>query len=56
MIPEISDTCMFLNSAKEIWEAIEQTYSKAKDVTQIYEVKVKIVGAKCNIPSGYYRF
>jgi len=39
MIPEISDTCMFLNLAKEIWEAVEQTYSKDKDGVQIYEVK-----------------
>ncbi|KAJ1413324.1 hypothetical protein SESBI_19709 [Sesbania bispinosa] len=40
MIPEISDTCMFLNSAKEIWDALEQTYSKAKDAAQVYEVKL----------------
>ncbi|KAJ1401796.1 Retrotransposon gag domain [Sesbania bispinosa] len=46
MIPEISDICMFLKSAKEIWEAVEQTYSKAKDAAQIYEVKVKTMGAK----------
>ena len=46
MVPEISDTCMFLKSAKEIWEAVEQTYSKAKDAAQIYDVKVKIVAAK----------
>jgi len=37
---------MFLNSAKEIWNAMEQTYSKAKDVAQIYDVKVKTVAAK----------
>ena len=46
MVPEISDTCMFLKSAKEIWEAVEQTYSKAKDAAQIYDVKVKTVAAK----------
>ncbi|XP_057417850.1 uncharacterized protein LOC130712041 isoform X2 [Lotus japonicus] len=46
MIPEITDTCMFLNSAKEIWNAMEQTYSKAKDAAQIYDVKVKTVAAK----------
>ncbi|KAJ1440353.1 Serine/threonine-protein kinase, active site [Sesbania bispinosa] len=46
MIPEISDTCMFLNSAKEIWDAVEQTYSKAKDAAQVYEVKVKTLVAK----------
>ncbi|KAJ1432878.1 gag-polypeptide of LTR copia-type [Sesbania bispinosa] len=46
MIPEINDTCMFLKLAKEIWEAVEQTYSKDKDVAQIYKVKVKTMGAK----------
>ncbi|XP_073219751.1 uncharacterized protein [Cicer arietinum] len=46
MVPEISDTCMFLKSAKEIWDAVEQTYSKAKDAAQIYDVKVKTVAAK----------
>ncbi|KAK8317878.1 hypothetical protein V6Z12_A13G138500 [Gossypium hirsutum] len=24
MMPEISDTCMFLNTSKEIWEAVKQ--------------------------------
>lgn len=37
---------MFLKSAKEIWEAVEQTYSKAKDAAQIYDVKVKTVATK----------
>ncbi|KAL2336894.1 hypothetical protein Fmac_011340 [Flemingia macrophylla] len=46
MIPEISDTCMFLNSTKEIWDAVEQTYFKAKDAAQVYEVKVKTLAAK----------
>ncbi|XP_022632117.1 uncharacterized protein LOC111240756 [Vigna radiata var. radiata] len=46
IVPEISDTCMFLTFAKAIWIAIEQTYSKAKDAAQIYEVKVKIMAAK----------
>jgi len=46
MVPEISNTCMFLKSAKEIWGAVEQTYSKAIDVAQIYDVKVKTLGAK----------
>jgi hypothetical protein len=46
MIPEISDTCMFLSTAKEIWDAIEETYSKAKDAAQVYDVKVKTVAAK----------
>ena len=43
--PEISDTCMFLAMAKDIWDAIQQTYSKARDVAQVYEVKVKTIAA-----------
>lgn len=46
MTPEISDTCMFLASAKDIWDALYQTYSKAKDAARVYEVKVKTVAAK----------
>nr|XP_007143937.1 hypothetical protein PHAVU_007G115000g [Phaseolus vulgaris]ESW15931.1 hypothetical protein PHAVU_007G115000g [Phaseolus vulgaris] len=46
MVSEICDTCMFLNSARTIWIAIEQTYSKAKDVAQICDVKVKTMAAK----------
>ena len=32
MVPEISDTVMFLPTAKNIWEAVNLTYSKVKDV------------------------
>ena len=46
MVPEISDTCMFLNTAKDICDAMSQTYSKAKDAAQVYEVKVKTMAAK----------
>ena len=46
MMPEISDTCMFLATAKDIWDAIQQTYSKARDAAQVYEVKVKMIAAK----------
>lgn len=45
MIPEISDTCMFLATAKDDQDEIQQTYSKAKDAAQVYEVK-KIMTAK----------
>ena len=31
MEPMISDTCMFFSTAKEIWEFIRRTYSKARD-------------------------
>ena len=43
---EISDTRMFLATAKDIWDAIQQTYSKARDAAQVYEVKVKTIAAK----------
>ena len=46
MIPKISDTCMFLTTAKDIQDAIQQTYSKARDAAQVYEVKVKTIAAK----------
>ena len=37
---------MFLATAKDIWDALQQTYSKAKDAAQVYEVKVKTMAAK----------
>ena len=37
---------MFLATAKDIWDAIQQTYSKARDAAQVYEVKVKTIAAK----------
>ena len=46
MTPEISNTCMFLATTKDIWDAIQQTYSKARDAAQVYEVKVKTIAAK----------
>ncbi|KAL9419015.1 hypothetical protein AB3S75_036882 [Citrus x aurantiifolia] len=46
MVPEISDTCMFLPTVKEIWEAVEKTYSKVSDAAQIYEIKTKIAATK----------
>ncbi|RVW57796.1 hypothetical protein CK203_117495 [Vitis vinifera] len=39
MDPAISDTYMFLTTAKEIWDSIRQTYSKARDAAQVYEIK-----------------
>ncbi|KAI6704296.1 hypothetical protein NL676_013432 [Syzygium grande] len=42
MDPAISDTCMFLKIAKEIWDSIRRTYSKARDAAQVYEIKIKI--------------
>ncbi|KAL9443926.1 hypothetical protein AB3S75_017159 [Citrus x aurantiifolia] len=46
MVPEISDTCMFLPTTKEMWEAVEKTYSKVGDAAQIYEIKTKIAATK----------
>ncbi|KAI0527064.1 hypothetical protein KFK09_002660 [Dendrobium nobile] len=46
MTPEISDTFMFLSTAKDIWDAARQTYSKARDAAQIFEVKVKVGSTK----------
>ena len=37
---------MFLAMAKDIWDTIQQTNSKARDVAQVYEVKVKMIAAK----------
>lgn len=34
IVPEINDTYMFLPNAREIWEAVKQTYSKVHDATQ----------------------
>lgn len=40
MTPMIIDTCMFLAIVKDVWDTVQQTYSKARDTTQVYEVKV----------------
>ena len=42
MMPEISNICTFLNTAKEIWYAVRQTYSKVRDAAQIFEIKTDI--------------
>ena len=42
----ISDTHMFLTIAKEIWDSICRTYSKACDAAQVYEIKVKTSATK----------
>ncbi|KAK2991614.1 hypothetical protein RJ640_014010 [Escallonia rubra] len=46
MLPEISDTFMFLPSAKEIWEAAQHTYSKVRDAARVFEIKSKISDIK----------
>ena len=42
----ISDTCMFLGSAKGIWDAMRQIYSKVHGAAQIYQIKTKISATK----------
>lgn len=46
MTLEISATYMFLATAKDILNAIQQTYSKARDEAQVYKVKMKNMTAK----------
>ena len=46
MIPEISNMVMFLSIAKEIWDVVKITYSKVKDVAQIYEIRTKVATTK----------
>ncbi|GAV60593.1 UBN2_3 domain-containing protein [Cephalotus follicularis] len=46
MDPTISDACMFLKTAKEIWDSIHRTYYKARDAAQVYEIKVKTSATK----------
>ena len=46
MMPEISNTIMFLKTTKEIWDAVKLTYSKVHDAAQIYEIKTKVAATK----------
>ena len=46
MTPEISDTFMFLPTAKAIWDAAHGTYSKVRDAALICEIKIKTMAAK----------
>lgn len=46
MDPTISDTCTFLTTAKETWDTIHQTYSKACDVAQVDDIKIKTSATK----------
>ncbi|XP_068483247.1 uncharacterized protein [Phaseolus vulgaris] len=62
MVPEISDTCMFLKSSKKIWEAVEQTYSKGNKSVTEYANQLKslwmeldhyrVIKAKCSEDSA----
>jgi hypothetical protein len=57
MLLEISDTCMFLGIAKEIWDVVKQTNSKVRDAAQIYEIKTKISNtARKSFCHGVFQF
>ena len=46
MALKISDTCMFLDTTKEVWDYVCETYSKVTDAVQIQEMKTKMSSAK----------
>lgn len=46
MLPEDSKNCMFLPTAKDIWEIVKQTYSKKHDTTMLFELKTRISATK----------
>lgn len=46
MEPSISDTCMFLQNVQGISHIIHCTYSKARDATQIFEIKIMTQATK----------
>ena len=42
MKTEIAKTCLFLKSAKAIWDKVQGTYSKVRNTARIFELKRKI--------------
>lgn len=46
MMAEISDTYMFLEITKDIWDMCRQTYSQVRDAAQIYDIKTRILTTK----------
>lgn len=46
MVPEISDACIFMKGAKEVWNICKVNYSKVGDGAQIYKIKMKIATTK----------
>ena len=46
MIPEISDTCVCFSTAKDIWDALKQTYSKESNAARVYEIWLKAISPK----------
>ncbi|XP_061375338.1 disease resistance protein RPM1-like [Gastrolobium bilobum] len=46
MTPEVGRHCMFLSSAKEIWDSVHSTYSLKQDMAARYELRNKIFSTK----------
>ena len=42
MEPEIGQNFMYLDTAKELWQAVGETYSDLGNSGQVYEIKTKI--------------
>ncbi|KAF9591461.1 hypothetical protein IFM89_004159 [Coptis chinensis] len=38
MDPSVASTIQFLDTAKKIWNAIEEMYSQSSNVSQIYQI------------------
>ncbi|KAH1226123.1 hypothetical protein GmHk_11G032873 [Glycine max] len=46
MVLEVSDACMFMKTAKDVWDSCKQNYYEVGDAAQIYEIKMKIATTK----------
>ncbi|KAI4384725.1 hypothetical protein MLD38_002840 [Melastoma candidum] len=46
MHPSIGNTFMFLHIAKEIWDSTQKAYSDAKDIAQVFDIKVRLWEAR----------
>ena len=46
MVPDIANTCLFLSTAKEIWDTLVQTYTHVGDVYHMYGLRVRIQATK----------
>lgn len=42
MKPSIGKTYLFLPTAKDVWEAVKETYSDSENAAQIFEIKSKL--------------
>ncbi|CAA6669928.1 unnamed protein product [Spirodela intermedia] len=55
MIPEIRRTCLYLPTARAGWENFYQTYSRARDAAQPYELKLKMMTMRDPFDTALYR-